>query len=262
VRSEDKRSIDKTVNQVAELLDIHKVLDRHPPTLSGGQQQRVAIARALAKDAEVILLDEPLANLDYKLREDLRRELPRLFKGKEKIVIYAATDPNEAFLLDGNTIVLDQGSITQVGSASTIFSAPDNLSAASIMSEFPINLLTARVENETIYIEKEISFPLPTHMNALPDGGYTLGLRAEQFSFESGTPTSVACNAEVTVTELTGNESIIHIEFAGKPCVAVVDGTRALDAGEKVIMYMDPDSLFLFDCNGRTVASPPVRVTG
>ena len=261
VRSEAKRAIEKTVHQVAELLDIHKVLDRHPPSLSGGQQQRVAIARALAKDAEVILLDEPLANLDYKLREDLRRELPRLFKGREKIVVYAATDPNEAFLLDANTIVLDKGSVTQVGSASTVFSAPNNLSAASIMSEFPINLLTARVENETIYIDKAISFPLPAHMNSLPDGGYTLGLRAEQFSFEAQTPTSVACNAEVTVTELTGNESIIHIEFSGESCVAVVDGTRALDAGDKVTLYLDPGSVFLFDSDGRTIASPTSAVT-
>lgn len=260
VRSVDKRTIEKTVHQVAELLRIDQMLDRYPPSLSGGQQQRVAIARALAKDAEVILLDEPLANLDYKLREDLRRELPRLFKGRKKIVVYAATDPNEAFLLDGNIIVLDEGSVKQVGSASTVFSTPDNLSAASIMSEFPINLLAAKIQNNGCHLENAMSFPLPAHMTSLADGSYTIGLRAETLSFESRSPISVACNADVTVTELTGNESIIHIELAGRSCVAVVDGTHSMDAGESISLYLDPDSLFLFDEAGQSVASPPTAV--
>jgi glycerol transport system ATP-binding protein len=260
VRSENKQTIDRKVGEIAELLAIGSVLGRHPPSLSGGQQQRVAIARALAKDAEVILLDEPLANLDYKLREDLRRELPRLFAGRGKIVVYAATDPNEAFLLDGNTIVLDKGTVKQVGSAATIFAAPDSLSAASIMSEFPINLLDANVEDSKCIVANTLSFPLPTHMRALSDGSYTLGFRAEQFSFAAATPMSVACDTKVTVTEITGNETIVHVDFADQPCVAVVDGTKTLQAGENITMYFDPNSLFMFDIGGQTVASPASSV--
>lgn len=256
VRREDRQTIDRKVNELAELLGISSVLDRHPPTLSGGQQQRVAIARALAKDAEVILLDEPLANLDYKLREDLRRELPRLFAGNGKIVVYAATDPNEAFLLGGNTVVIDKGLVRQEGPAAAIFAAPDSLSAANIMSEFPINLLDANINNSTCFIGDTIMFPLPMHMNALSDGGYTLGFRAEQFSLEALSPASVACDARVTVTEITGNETIVHIDYAGQSGLAVIEGTSTLRAGENITVYLDPDSLFTFDNNGQTVALP------
>lgn len=260
VRSEKKQTIDRKVGEIAELLAISNVLDRHPPSLSGGQQQRVAIARALAKDAEVILLDEPLANLDYKLREDLRRELPRLFADKEKIVVYAATDPNDAFLLHGNTIVLDKGTIKQVGTAAAIFAAPNSLSAASIISEFPLNLLDADVEDSMCVIANTLTFPLPAHMKSLSDGRYTLGFRAEQFSFAASTPMSVACDATVAVTEITGNETIVHVDFANEACVAVVDGTSTLQAGEMITMYFDPNSLFMFDTSGQTVASPTSSV--
>lgn len=256
VRREDRQTIVRKVNELSELLGISSVLDRHPPTLSGGQQQRVAIARALAKDAEVILLDEPLANLDYKLREDLRRELPRLFSGKGKIVVYAATDPNEAFLLGGNTVVIDRGLVRQVGPAAAIFSAPDSLSAASIMSEFPINLLDANINNSTCVIGNTITFPLPAHMNSLADGDYTLGFRAEQFSLAALTPASIACDAKVAVTEITGNETIVHIDYAGQSGVAVIEGASTLQSGEMITMYLDPDSLFMFDSAGQTVALP------
>jgi len=256
VRSEGRQTIERTVHELAELLGIGGVLDRHPPSLSGGQQQRVAIARALAKDAEVILLDEPLANLDYKLREALRRELPRLFAGKGKIVVYAATDPNEAFLLDGNTVVIDQGRIRQVGPAASVFRAPDNLSAASILSEFPINLLDANIRNSSCVVGNKLTFPLPTHMRSLSEGDYTLGFRAEQLAFEARTQSSVACAAKVAVTEITGNETIVHLDMANRPCVAVVEGTSSLRAGEQITMYLDPGGLFMFDSSGQTVASP------
>ena len=256
VRAQDKQTVARKVHEVAELLGISDVLDRHPPSLSGGQQQRVAIGRALAKDAEVILLDEPLANLDYKLREDLRRELPRLFADKGKIVVYAASDPNEAFLLGGNTVVLDKGTVRQTGPAATIFATPASLSVARIMSEFPFNLLDANVENASCTVADTISFPLPAHMDSLSAGHYTLGFRAEQFSFAALTPAAVACDATVAVTEITGNETIVHIEFAGQSCVAVVAGTMTFRAGDTITMYLDPDSLFMFDSSGQTVASP------
>ena len=256
VRSEDPKRIDRTVNNIAELLGIDSVLDRYPPSLSGGQQQRVAIARALAKDAEVVLLDEPLANLDYKLREDLRRELPRLFKDRGKIVIYATTDPNEAFLLGGSTIVLDEGAAKQVGLARDIFDAPVSLSAARIMSEFPLNMLRGRIEDSRCVAGSGIEFTLPEHMHSLPEGEYTLGFRAEKFAFEDGMPGSVKFDAKVTVTEITGNESIVHLEFAGVSGVAVIGGTVALEAGDTITTYLDPNWLFVFDAAGQTIASP------
>jgi len=256
VRAEKKRKISESVHEIATLLGIENVLDRKPVTLSGGQQQRVAIARALAKDAEVILLDEPLANLDYKLREDLRRDLPRLFEGSGKVVIYAATDPDEAFLLGGNTVVLDEGAVIQVGSGLAMFANPVNISAARILSEFPLNLLAATFVDDKCRVSENFSFQLPEHARALPGGDYTLGFRAEHLNLHTAAPASVTCDATVSVTEMTGNETIIHSVIADQPCVAVVDGTIAMQAGESIDLYLNPDSLFVFDNEGRTVASP------
>ena len=106
------------------------MLKRRPSELSGGQQQRTAIARALVKDSDLILLDEPLANLDYKLREDLREELPRLFAGRDRIVVYATTEPTEALLFGGNTATLFEGRVTQFGPTADIYRRPRDLTTA------------------------------------------------------------------------------------------------------------------------------------
>jgi glycerol transport system ATP-binding protein len=261
VRAEHKDKIDETVSRIATSLGIEEFLDRYPPSLSGGQQQRVALARALAKDAEVVLLDEPLANLDYKLREGLRRELPRIFEGTDKIVLYAATDPDEAFLLGGNTIVLDEGSVKQIGPADQIFASPVDIVAAGAMSEFPINLVPASVESDTLRLQGGQSFVLPAHLRSLTQGQYKLGFRAENLTFEAPASASVACEMKVSVTEITGNETIIHLSLAGTPCVAVVEGTYPIDEGDAIELFLNLDRLFVFDNNGKTIASPGAEVS-
>src|SRR5690606_17615016 len=115
VQRRSKTEIEQRVLDAARLLKLEPYLDRLPLELSGGQQQRTAIARALVKDAELVLLDEPLANLDYKLREELRFELPRLFAESGAIFVYATTEPHEALLLGGATATLSQGRVTQFG---------------------------------------------------------------------------------------------------------------------------------------------------
>src|SRR4029453_307363 len=128
--------IDVRVKRTANLLHLTPLLDRRPNELSGGQQQRTAIARALAKDADLILLDEPLANLDYKLREELRDELPKLFAGRNCIVFYATT---EALLFGGNTATLHEGRVTQYGPTAHIYRHPDDITTARVFSDPPIN---------------------------------------------------------------------------------------------------------------------------
>ena len=119
------------------------MLDRRPMELSGGQQQRTAIARAIVKDSDLILLDEPLANLDYKLREEMHDELPKLFIGHKRIVVYATTEPTEALLLGGNTATLNEGQVTQFGQTSRIYRRPSDLTSAKVFSDPPLN--TAQV---------------------------------------------------------------------------------------------------------------------
>ena len=131
--------VKERVGRIAELLRLSPLLDRRPAELSGGQQQRTALARALVKDADLVLLDEPLANLDYKLREGLRDELPRLFADRDCTVVYATTEPAETLLLGGHTATLHEGAITQFGPTEDVYRRPVDLTTAQVFSDPPIN---------------------------------------------------------------------------------------------------------------------------
>ena len=123
------------------MLRLDNLLQRLPAQLSGGQQQRTAIARALVKRAKLVLLDEPLANLDYKLREELREELPRIFAQTGAVLVYATTEPTEALLLGGTTITLHEGRVSQVGPTARVYRRPENIEAARVFSDPPLNEL-------------------------------------------------------------------------------------------------------------------------
>ena len=132
--------IKKRVGKIAELLKLSAMLDKKPSELSGGQQQRTALARALIKDSDLILLDEPLANLDFKLREELREELPKLFEDRECIVVYATTEPTDALLIGGYTGTLLEGKIVQYGNTLEVYNKPNNLNSAKVFSDPPMNI--------------------------------------------------------------------------------------------------------------------------
>src|SRR5207237_6734922 len=127
VQGKPRAEIEKRVQEVAKLLKLEPYLERTPLQLSGGQQQRTAIARALVKGADLVLLDEPLANLDYKLREELRAELPRIFEASGAIFVYATPEPSEALLLGGRTLGIWEGETRQAGDTSTVYRHPDTL---------------------------------------------------------------------------------------------------------------------------------------
>src|SRR5882757_3321267 len=146
VQGRPREEIDRRVREAAKLLRLEAYLDRLPLALSGGQQQRTAIARALVKGADLVLLDEPLANLDYKLREELRAELPRIFEASGAIFVYATTEPSEALLLGGRTICLSEGRALQVGGTSSVYRRPDSIRVAALFSDPPLN---------TVAIEKK-----------------------------------------------------------------------------------------------------------
>ena len=130
IKGADSATIDREVRKAADLLKLTPYLDRTPLNLSGGQQQRTALARAIVKNASLVLLDEPLANLDYKLREELRLELPKIFAASGAIFVYATTEPSEALLLGGNTATLSQGRITQFGPTIEVYRRPNDLVTA------------------------------------------------------------------------------------------------------------------------------------
>ena len=173
-----EKNIDARVREIASRLHIDMFLDRYPAELSGGQQQRVALARALAKGAPLMLLDEPLVNLDYKLREELREELTQLFAAGQSTVVYATTEPGEALLLGGYTAVLDEGQLLQYGPTAEVFHAPNSLRVARAFSDPPMNLIAASATPDGVRLQGglELSVPLPQGVAAA--AGLTVGVRA------------------------------------------------------------------------------------
>ena len=152
--------IKQRVAKVAALLKLENMLSRSPQELSGGQQQRTALARALVKEADLVLLDEPLANLDYKLREELREELPRIFSATGSIFVYATTEPSEALLLGGNTASLHQGRISQFGPTIEVFSRPQNLITAQTLSDPPLNMLPVTKLSNKMLFKSHVEIPV------------------------------------------------------------------------------------------------------
>src|SRR4051812_43163267 len=172
--------LDARVRDAARILRLEDpLLGRMPAQLSGGQQQRTAIARALVKRAELVLLDEPLANLDYKLREELREELPRIFAQSGAILVYATTEPSEALLLGGNTATLHQGRITQFGPTIEVFRNPADLTTAQAFSDPPLNTIAAQKGGSSFTLDGGLTVPAP---KGLADGPYVLGVRPHHLS--------------------------------------------------------------------------------
>src|SRR4051812_18172749 len=162
------------VRNAAKLLGLEPYLTRRLLELSGGQQQRTAIARALVKRAELVLLDEPLANLDYKLREELREELPRIFSASGAIFVYATTEPSEALLLGGKTATLFEGGVTQFGPTAQVYRRPQNLVTARVFSDPPLNTLMIRKAGNVVSLSTGGQVRASEVLAAVPDGDYTV----------------------------------------------------------------------------------------
>ena len=162
-----RAAIDERVHRIADLLHLKPLLDRRPGELSGGQQQRTALARALVKDADLVLLDEPLANLDFKLREELRDELPKLFADRRSTVVFATTDPTEALLLGGHTAALHEGRITQFGPTAEVYRRPADLRTAMVLSNPPINTASVVKDGGRIVLSNAVGWTAKTGMQQL-----------------------------------------------------------------------------------------------
>ncbi|NDV86688.1 ATP-binding cassette domain-containing protein [Aurantimonas aggregata] len=246
--------IDAEVRKAAELMKLGPFLDRTPLNLSGGQQQRTALARALVKNAELVLLDEPLANLDYKLREELREELPRLFAETGAVFVYATTEPHEALLLGGRTATMSKGRITQFGETAEVYHQPHDLLTARTFSDPPLNVVQLTKSAGRFTSKSGVAFPAaPTHAG-LPDGAYSAGIRPHRLTL--GGSDGTGFDATVVLTEVTGSETFIHADLGGERIIALVHGVRRLDAGERVRLSFEPSRVLLFDPDGAAVAAP------
>jgi glycerol transport system ATP-binding protein len=252
-------SIRERVHTIAETLRLTPFLDRRPAELSGGQQQRTALARALAKDAELVLLDEPLVNLDYKLREDLRNELRNLFARGRTTVVYATTEPQEALQLGDETLVLDAGRLVQHGNTLEIFRRPATLAAARAFSDPPLNEIRAQVDlNNGVATVRDLRLPLVAPAlsalrNHSPD--VILGIRAHQLTItpEAG---AASITGRVDLAEISGSDTYVHISHDGLSLVAQVPGVHELTIGERLTLHVQPDRIYCFDPNGNLIFAP------
>ena len=258
VQGKPRAEIETRVRGAAELLKLEPYLARTPLQLSGGQQQRTAIARALVKGADLVLLDEPLANLDYKLREELRTELPRIFEASGAIFVYATTEPSEALLLGGRTVCMWEGEVLQAGETPTVYRRPDTLRVAQVFSDPPLNVVGIEKKNGSVQYAGGIAAPAGGLYAGLNDGDYRVGFRAHQLEIANGIPGRHAFHATVTVTEITGSESFVHLERDASNWVAVLPGVHEYQPGDVLDAVLDPDNIFVFDAAGRLVASPNV----
>jgi glycerol transport system ATP-binding protein len=256
VQRRRKKEVEERVRNAARLLKLEPFLDRLPLELSGGQQQRTAIARALVKDADLVLLDEPLANLDYKLREELREELPRVFESSGAVFVYATTEPSEALLLGGNTACLRAGEIAQFGRTIDIYNRPDSLYAADVFSDPPINRIEITLAGGQVTFPSGDTMPARGQLTRLADGLYTLAFRAHQLTFGGSTDQSYVFPSEVLLSEITGSESYVHVAWAGTQWVAVVPGVHNFLPGRPLIVAVDPREAFVFDQTGRLASAP------
>ena len=238
--------IDRAVRDVAEMLKITPMLQRKPLELSGGQQQRCALARALVKEAGLVLLDEPLANLDYKLREELRAEIPRIFEKSGAIFVYATTEPEEALLLGGNTATLWQGRVTQFGPTPHVYRHPVDATTARVFSDPPMNFLSFTKQSNAL----RFGDTQASAFNTLPDGSYTAGFRANHLHLHKASAAAIELICTTTASEITGSETFLHLQHGQDRWVALVHGVQSLNAGDKVSLWLDPAHIYVFDGAG------------
>ncbi len=251
-----EKNIDARVKALADKLHIGMFLDRLPAELSGGQQQRVALARALAKNAPLMLLDEPLVNLDYKLREGLREELTQLFATGDSTVIYATTEPGEALLLGGYTAVMDAGELLQYGPTAEVFHAPQSLRVARAFSDPPMNLLAATATAGQVQLAGG-----PALAMALPEsvsGTVTVGLRASALNVNAGEG-DIALPGKVELAEISGSDTFVHVHTAVGELVAQLTGVHRFELGASITLYFSASQAYVFDAGEKLALAPAWR---
>ena len=246
--------IDRRVRDAADVLQLGPMLDRRPQELSGGQQQRTALARAIVKESRAIFLDEPLANLDYKLREELREQLPEILGKRGTVVVYATSEPTEALLLGGRTALVHDGRVTQFGITPDIYRAPVDLVSARVFSDPPMNQSTVEKRGEKILFG-DLTWPAGPEMAKMSDGPFTVGIRPHFITPHKKTRSSVKMSGRVEITELSGSESVAHFAVANTVWVSLSAGAHPFKVGERHDFFLDPTHCYYFDMSGRLVAT-------
>jgi multiple sugar transport system ATP-binding protein len=249
VRSMSRVEREQRVRQAAELLRITQLLDRKPRQLSGGEQQRVALGRAIVREPRVFLMDEPLSNLDAKLRVHTRAELKALQQQLGTTTVFVTHDQAEAMTLADRIAVMNEGALQQVGTPDDVYDRPANLFVAQFMGSPPMNTLTVAPMDGQLVAEGGWRFPAPNNQS-LPDEPLTLGVRPEDIAL-SLVPGAGAFAASVFVSEPLGNEVIVNV-VVGETVVKVrAEPSLRPKRDDRVYLTADPRRLHVFGADGR-----------
>ncbi|MEO8225176.1 MAG: ABC transporter ATP-binding protein, partial [Gammaproteobacteria bacterium] len=248
-----EQGILKRVQELAAKLHIETLLQRLPAELSGGQQQRVALARALAKNAPLMLLDEPLVNLDYKLREELREELTQLFAEGDSTVVYATTEPTEALLLGGYTAVLDRGELLQYGPTAEVFRNPNSVRVARAFSDPPMNLMTGNATPDGVTLATGMTMPVSLPVDA--GAGITIGVRAGTLRVDAREG-DLALPGTVELAEISGSDTFVHVDTAVGELVAQLSGVHQFALGAAITLYLSATQVYVFAAAGDLLVAP------
>jgi multiple sugar transport system ATP-binding protein len=252
LRKVKKADIDTRVKEAAGILGLEKFLDRKPKALSGGQRQRVALGRAIVREPSVFLMDEPLSNLDAKLRVQTRAEIARLHQRLGTTTVYVTHDQVEAMTMGDRIAVMRDGLLHQVGSPQDLYDHPVNIFVAGFIGSPAMNFATAKAEGKDLMLgsaKLELSGAPARAAETRPDGANLLiGFRPEHIELANGQESSaVRFPATVDVVEYLGNEELIHAQAEGNEIVALLPSEKAVAVGDQIQLAVPMEKLHVFD---------------
>ena len=237
-----KSMIDEKVNRAAQILGLTQYLGRYPRQLSGGQRQRVAMGRAIVRDPQVFLFDEPLSNLDAKLRVQMRAEIKELHQRLTTTTVYVTHDQIEAMTMADKIVVMNSGNVEQIGAPLELYDRPANLFVAGFIGSPAMNFLKGKVVGGAFQADGGSALPLPGRGAGTDGKPVIYGVRPEHFQLSpEGLP------AKVNVIEPTGSETQVMAEFAGTPIICAFRERVAAKPGETIRIAPDPALVHLFD---------------
>ncbi len=260
IRKESKGHIEKTVKEASDILGLTPYLDRKPAELSGGQRQRVAMGRAIVRRPKVFLFDEPLSNLDAKLRTQMRAEIKQLHRRLGATSVYVTHDQVEAMTLADRIVVMNDGNIEQIGSPMELFMNPANTFVAGFIGSPPMNQLQGNIEKVSSGLQVRINdtvIDLPNNTNVEDGQSVVLGIRPEHISLSNNEGTS-AMSISLNLVETLGSEALLHAKFGEQDMIVKAETNGQIDhLSEISTVYAPTDLVKVFDAKSGLVLSEP-----
>ena len=249
LRKVPRNEVDRRVREVASTLDLSEQLSRKPGSLSGGQQQRVALGRAIVRDPAVFLFDEPLSNLDAKLRVAMRGELINLHHRLDTTMIYVTHDQIEAMTMGDKIVVMHEGKIRQAGAPLEVYDDPRDMFVAGFIGSPAMNLIDGEVETrngQTIFNAPGLTFQLPSNLGSPCNRKVTIGIRPEFLDLDERA-NSISFNGVVDTAEHLGADTVVKLLTAGPVITAKISRNDSVRYGEQLSLWVDPTDILAFD---------------